>query len=157
MFTGNLDSSLDLSPKLPLEEVKPGATWKRTVGYQPARLKGTDREAMQRLDYTFVYSGLAQTARGPVHRIVGTLSLDTDASKFINQMLETTASESGLRKLALKLDARLEYDLDPKTFDTLDVRGQSEGGFSIEVVGESRPVVEERFKGTSTMRLVKRS
>lgn len=157
LFVGNLDSSLDLSPKLPLEEAKPGDTWKRTVGYQPAQVKGTDQHAMQRLDYTFTYAGKAQGAGGQVHRVVGVVSLDTDASKFLNQAMGMTASESGLKRLMLKIDAKIEYDLDLKTFDTLEARGSSQGGFTVEVAGAPEPVVEERFKGTTTMRLVKRS
>ncbi|MBS1721469.1 MAG: hypothetical protein JSS66_00515 [Armatimonadetes bacterium] len=155
MFIGNLDSALDFSPKLPLDAVKPGDTWKKTVSYQPRELKGTNRQAMQRLDYTFVYDGLKDVDGKKVHQVTGNLELDTDAAKFMNQIMETKPEESGLKELRLKMKTKLTFLLDEATKATRSIVGESEGGFSIEATGyDEGPIYEEKLKGKTTMKLV---
>ncbi len=155
MFTGSLDSALDFSPKLPFEPVKPGATWKRTVSYQPQRLAGTTRQAVQRLDFTYTYVGLVQEAGRQVQRVTGAVTLDTNAAEFVNQLLDMKPAESGLSAINLKLDTTITFDLDPKTMRTLRAEAVSTGGFKVEVTQiEGRPVVEEKFKVKTSMRPV---
>lgn len=154
MFVGNLDSSLDFSPKLPLDDVKPGSSWKKTVSYQPRELKGTDKQAVQRLDYTFKYDGLVDSGGKKVHRVTANLDLDTDAAKFINQAMQSTPEESGLKELRLTMKATIVFDLDEKTKTTLKATAESKGGFSIFVT--QRPdeaVLEEKMTGKSVITL----
>lgn len=154
LFAGNLDSALDLSPKLPVDEAVPGDTWQRTVSYQPRQLKGTDRQAVQRLDYTYTYEGLVESGGKKVHRITGKLSLETDAAKFINQSLGMKPERSGLKALNLKLDTTIRFDLDEKTKHTLRAVGESTGGFTIEVTQLDGPALVEKITGRTEMRLV---
>jgi len=154
MFVGNLDSSLDFSPKLPFDSVKPGSTWKKTVSYQPREIKGTDKQAVQRLDYVYTYEGLADSGGKKVHRVTAKLDLDTDAAKFINQSMGTKPEESGLKELRLRMKANLSFDLDSETKTTLRAEGASEGGFAIVTTQRDEPVYEEKIKGHTTLRLV---
>jgi hypothetical protein len=154
LFAGNLDSALDLSPKLPVDETAPGETWKRTVSYQPRELKGTDRQAVQRLDYTYTYDGLVEEGGKRYHRVTGKLSLDTDAAKFINQSLGMKPEQSGLKSLKLKLDTTIRFDLDEKTKHTVRAVGDSTGGFTIEVTQLEGPALIEKITGRTEMRLV---
>lgn len=159
LFIGGLDSAMDFSPKLPYEEVKPGATWKKTVGYSPQVLKGKgDRQAMQRLDYTYTYDGLHTMDGQKVHQITALLDLDADAGKFINQALGATPGQTGLRAIKLKLKAKIVYYLDEKTKHTLRADAESKGGWTIEITDlPNDPYVEERLTGKTSLRLVKRS
>ena len=154
MFVGGLDSALDFSPKLPLDDIKPGDTWKKTVSYQPRELKGTEKQAVQRLDYTYTYNGLADAEGKKVHRVTAVLDLDTDAAKFINQAMDTKPEESGLKELRLQMKATIVYDLDEKTKTTLKATAESKGGFSIFVTqSPDQAVVEEKMAGKSVMTL----
>jgi len=155
MFIGNLESSLDFSPKLPLDTVKPGGTWKKTVSYQPRELKGTDKQAVQRLDYTYKYEGLVPLDGKRVHRVTAVLELDTDAAKFINQLMGMKPEESGLKELRLQLTTKIVFDLDEKTKTTLSIVADSKGGFKIVTTeNPETPVFEEKITGKSTLRLV---
>ncbi|MCC6403116.1 MAG: hypothetical protein IT207_03825 [Fimbriimonadaceae bacterium] len=157
MFAGALDSSLDLSPKLPFEEVEQGDTWKRTVGFQPRQLKGSDEHAMQRLDYTYTYGGKVMGDTTLVDRVVATLSLETDAAPFLLQSMGVKPEDTGLKSIHLKLQTKIVYDLDSKTFATLKADAVSTGVFSITVKSESEAVVEEKFTGTASLTLLSRS
>ncbi|MGE4215514.1 MAG: hypothetical protein AB7F50_00490 [Fimbriimonadaceae bacterium] len=157
MFAGGLESSLDLSPKLPFEEVEQGDTWKRTVGFQPRKLKGSDQHAMQRLDYTYTYDGKVMGDKTLVDRVVATLELETDAAPFILQSMGVKPEDSQLKNVTLKLQTRIVYDLDAKSLATLKADASSSGMFSIVVKGESEPVIEEKFTGTASLRLISRS
>ena len=156
MFIGNLDSSLDFSPKLPLDSVKPGSTWKRTVSYQPRELKGTDKQAVQRLDYTYTYEGLVTNDQGKkVHRILGALELDTDAAKFINQLMDMKPEQTGLKELRLQLTTKIVFDLDDVTKTTVSAIADSKGGFKIVTTEVTDgPAFEEKMSGKSVLRLV---
>lgn len=158
LFIGSMDSNLDLSPKLHYAEVAPGDTWQRTVSYQPQAVKGDkDKQQVQRLDYTFTYNGLVDYEGKKAHKITGTLHLDTDAAKFINQMQGTLPSQSGLEKLPLKLDQEIVFLLDEKTKHTLSARATSTGGWYVKVAGVDQPVREEKIRGRTTLKLVKRT
>ncbi len=154
-FVGSVDSSVDFSPKLPLTPVKPGATWKKTVGYQPQLLKGTEgKSAVQRLDYTYTYGGVVDSGGKKVHRVTAVLHLDTDAAAWFNQVAGAKASETHLKSIPLKLDATIDYDLDLNTRRTLKAVAGSKGSVAIEItdiVGE--PVMQLRLTGKTLMKL----
>lgn len=152
MFLGNLDSSLDFSPKLPLDAVKPGATWKKTVSYQPRELKGSDKQVVQRLDYTYTYVGLGDWNGKKVHKVKADLDLDTDAAKFINQALDMKPEESGLKELRLQMKASIVFNLDEKTKTTLEAVADAKGGFKVVSIEDpDEPVFEEKITGKSTL------
>lgn len=156
LFVGSLDSALDLSPKLHVDPVKVGDTWKRTVGYSPQRLGSSGRSAVQRLDYTFEYKGVVDSSAGKVHRVEARLNLDTDAAPFVNQMMRTRPEESGLKSVKLQLKATIQFDLDLKTKRTVYAEARSEGMTAIEITQfPGNPIQEQRLKGRSVMRLVK--
>ncbi len=152
MFIGNLDSALDFSPKLPLDDVKPGATWQKTVGYQPRDIKGTDKQAVQRLDYTYTFDGLVDSDGKKVYQVTAALDLDTDASKFLNQVMGMTSDESGLKELKLQLKTKIVYLLDQVTKNTLKATAESKGGFSITTTDDpDTPAFQQRMTGRSTL------
>ena len=155
LFAGSIDSSLDFAPKLPLEAVKVGDTWKRTVGYQPQKLKGKDgKSAVQRLDYTYTYLGPMVANGKPILRIQAKLDFDTDLIEFLKSMMEGQTFETNLKSMPLKMKATIDFDLDPKTRDTLSAAATSEGGFGLFLTSGGDAVVEERFKGRTFLELV---
>lgn len=155
LFIGPLDSSMDFAPRLPLEDVKVGGTWQRTVGYQPQKLKGKEgKQAVQRLDYTYTYKGLVKSGEKMVYRVTADLNLDTDIGFFFNQMAETSAEESHLKSIPLKLKAAIDYDLDTATMRTVRAVALSEGGFEIVTTDTADPIVEMKLKGKTVMRLI---
>lgn len=155
LFIGSLDSAIDFSPKLPFDEIKPGDTWQKTVGYSPQKIKGKDgKSAVQRLDYTYTYKGIVQAGAKKVHRITASLKLDTDAAPFVNQMMQQEPEESHLKELRLTLDANIDFDLDLSTRKTLRAVATSTGGFKVVVTDSDEPVQEQRIKGRTTMTLL---
>lgn len=155
IFIGSIDTSLDLSPKLPFEEVKKGDTWKRTASYQPQKVKNEKgKMAVQRIDFTYVYDGLVEYNKEKVHQITGTLHLDTDAGAYINQMMGTTPGQSGLKSIPMKLDSKITYYLDSKTMHTVFVKAESLGNWQIILSsGDGSPVIEQKLKGDVTCKL----
>ena len=158
-FLGSLQTSLDLAPRLPLEAVRPGDTWKSTVGYSPQKLKGQGAKmATQRLDYTYTYDGLVESRGKTVQRITAKLALKTDLAEFGKQIAEQYgAGDSIITKAPVTLEATIAYDLDPKTLHTLRAVANSKNSFGIYVKGLATPVQEERAEGTTTLRLVSRT
>jgi hypothetical protein len=157
LFVGGFDSALDFNPKLPLDPVSVGDTWKQTVSYQPQKLKGDKegKQEVQRLDYTFTYKGLMNSEGKQVQRVQAQLNLDTDLAAFFNQLVKMKADESGLKKIPMTLKATIDFDLDPKTFRTIRATASSTGGFSIWLTEEpDRALVEEKFRGNTTEELV---
>jgi hypothetical protein len=155
LFIGSLDSSLDFSPKLPFDDVKVGETWKRTVGYQPQRLQGSDKLAVQRLDYTYTYKGPTTVNNRKVERVQADLDLNTDLAAFIHSMFEVDSDVTGLTKVSLKLKAVIEFDLDPTTRHTLAARATTEGGFQIFIKQFPETAVEEqKLRGRTVLRLL---
>lgn len=149
--------TMDFSPKLPLEPVKVGDSWKRTVGYQPQKLKGKDgKSAVQRLDYTYTYMGPVTVDGQQRLRIQATLDLKTDLGEYLKTLLEGSQLETNLKSMPLHMKATIDFFLDPKTRDTLSASAQSEGGFEINVKEQDTAVYEERFKGRTDLTLAGR-
>lgn len=158
LFTGNLESALDLAPRLNFDDVKVGDTWKRTVGYQPQKLQGKEgKQAVQRLDYTYTYKGLVNGEKGKVHRVEAKLSFNTDLAEFVRQITGASSSDLSLEKLPLSLDATIQFDLDPKTKHTLHAEAVSTGSFQIFEPNKTSPAFEEKMQGHTTMHLVSRT
>jgi hypothetical protein len=155
LFAGAIDSSLDFSPPLPIQEVAVGDTWKSTVSYQPQKLKGkVGKTDVQRLDYTYTYGGLVTSNGKKVQRVVGELDLDTDLAEFFHQAADLTTEDTGLRKFPLKLKTKIDFDLDVKTMRTIAARAHSQGGFGIYLQNEEDALVEQKLNGGTTLSLV---
>lgn len=156
---GSLDSALDFSPKLPLDDVKPGDTWKHTVGYSPQKLKDSkDKNAVQRMDYTYTYQGLVDSDGKKVRRVTADLDLNTNLADFLHQLVKQTPQETGIKEIMLNIKSHIDFDLDPTTCETLKAVSSSTGGFSITLTEHpDQPLHEERFKGEGTLKLVGRS
>jgi len=156
LFLGSLDSALDLNPKLPFDEVRVGDTWRRTVSYQPRQLAGSNRQAVQRLDYVYSYDGVVDSNGQKVHRVTAKLNLDTDAAPYINQLYGATARETGLREVKLQLDVEIKFDLDLNTRATLLAAATSKGRYTIGLSAIPDQAYQETLlNGRSTMRLVR--
>lgn len=156
LFVGSLDSSLDFAPRLSFEEVRPGDSWRRTVGYSPQKLSGrNDRMAVQRLDYTFTYKGVVRSNDADVHRVQATLDHKTDLADFVHSTFGVKSEQTGLRTIPMEFKATIDYDLDLRTHRTLRAVGNTQGGFSV-VVNQfpNQPIEEERFKGRAVLRQV---
>lgn len=154
-FVGPLDSGLDISPKFPFDEVNVGSTWKSTVGYSPQKLKGSDgKSAVQRLDYTYTYLGLMKNKEGKdIHRVQAKVKLDTDLVDYARQLVGGSASSSFLKSVPLGFEGTIDFDLDPTNFHMLKASAESKGYFSIDAKGAEQPVLENRFKGRTTVKL----
>lgn len=154
LMVGSLDSGLDFSPKLPIVPVRPGQTWKKTVGYSPQNLAGSSRQAVQRLDYTYTYVGLADSNGKPVQRITAALDLETDLGTYVNQLFGTKPAESGIKGLLVKFHSVITYDLDPTTFRTIRATANSEGSTKLDVTFQTTPYEEEKFTAQATLKLL---
>ncbi len=154
LFTGSLDSGMDLSPKLPYDEVRVGDTWKRTVGYSPQRIANSDKAAVQRLDYTYTYKGIMEVNGQKIHRVQATMGLESNAAEFVNQSLGMTPGQSGLEAINLKLDATIDFDLDLNTRKTLRAMAVSKGGYDVRISQvPGQPVLEQKLSGRSQLSL----
>ena len=155
LFVGGIDSSLDFAPKLPLEAVKIGDTWKRTIGYQPQKLKGKDgKSAVQRLDYVYSYVGPMMVDGKPILRVQAKLDFSTDLVEYLKSIAAN--QDFGIRTMPLNLKATIDFDLDPKTRHTLHATAVSEGGFKFLLKGQDDAYEEERFKGQTDLTLAGR-
>ncbi len=154
-FVGPLDSGLDIAPKFPFDEVKVGDTWKSTVGYSPQKLKGQgDKQAVQRLDYTYTYQGLMKSKEGKdIQRIQAKVKLDTDLVDYARQLVGGSASSSFLKSVPLMFEGTIDFDLDPTNFHMLKASAESKGSFAISPKGADQPVVEDRFRGRTSVKL----
>ncbi len=161
LFIGGLDSGLDFAPKLPLEPVKVGDTWKRTVGYQPQKLQGKEKNksAVQRLDYVYTYLGPMKVDGKSILRIQARLDLNSDLADYLKTLMVDSGMNEGqtnLRTMPLHMKAVIDFDLDPKTRHTLLAAARSEGGFELLVKEDEEAYYEERFKGRTNLELVGR-
>lgn len=156
LFISDFEGSLDFSPKLPYEEIEKGYKWKRTVSYQPQRLRGDDNKvAMQRVDYTYEYDGVVESQGKQVHRVKGYVNLDTDYAEYIHQMMGRTSQQTGLKEVRLKIDTLIEFDLDLQTRKTLRTVATANGTMNVVITRlPNEPVLESRFKGRTIMRLL---
>lgn len=154
LFNGPLESSLDFAPKLPFNDVKPGDTWKRTVGYSPQQLQDkSGHSAVQRLDYTYTYRGPIKENGKTYERVTADLNLNTDIAPFANQYM-AKGDQNKLAKMPMTLKAAIEFNLDPKTFDTISAQATSQGGFQVYVGSDPNTVYfEARLKGTTSLNL----
>lgn len=152
---GSFDGSIDLEPQFDLGPVKVGDKWTRTVGFEPQKLASkAGKTVVQRLDMTFSYKGLVTSRNKQVQRIHGDLSLDTDLGKYVNDLFNLTPETTGLKSIPTKLKMALDFDLDPKTFQTLYATVHSEGGFEIYSSQVSSAVEEEKILADTTMKLI---
>ena len=154
-FIGGFDTSLDISPRMPFEEVKVGDTWQRTVSATPQKLKGQgEKMGVQRLDYTYTYKGVTKSTEGKdIHRIEAVVKLDTDMAEFARQLTGSSKAGSMLKTVPLKFEAKVKYDLDLKTMHLVKAAAESSGSFAIEVKGVSQPLLEDRFRGRTLVKL----
>jgi len=154
-FVGPMDSGLDIAPKFPFDEVSIGSTWKSTVGYSPQKLKGSDgKSAVQRLDYVYTYQGLMKNKDGKdIHRIQAKVKLDTDMVDFARQLAGGSASSSFLKSVPLNFEGTVDFDLDPSNFHMLKASAESKGSFAISAKGADQPVLENRFRGRTSVKL----
>lgn len=156
LFTGNLDSSMDFAPKLPLDKVKVGDTWKRTVGFTPQKNKVDANQAVQRLDYTYTYKGKMNNSAGKeVLRISAEFSTKADLAAYAAQLLGEKNASGEIKKLPLELSASIDFDLDPVTHHTLRASAKSVGKFEIYVGGMSNALLQTNLRGRTTLKLNK--
>jgi hypothetical protein len=152
LFVGSFESSLDFAPSLSFEEVKVGDTWKKTVGFSPQKLSGKgEKQAVQRLDYSYTYRGKVTVDGRVYERIDGKLNLKTDLASYIHQIYQVTKEQTGLKEIPLEFSASIEFDLDPKSHVTVRANGKSSGGFKIMVEGITAAAQEEKYKSTSSL------
>jgi hypothetical protein len=158
-FVGPIDSGLDIAPKFPFDEVSVGSTWKKTVGYSPQKLKGQgDKQAVQRLDYTYTYQGVMKNKEGKdIHRIQAKVKLDTDLIDYARQLVGGSASSSFLKSVPLRFEGTIDFDLDMTTMHMTKAAAESKGSFSIEAKGAEQALLENRFRGRTSVKLEGRS
>lgn len=154
LFVGSFDSALDFNPKFDFEPVKPGATWKKTVGYQPKVLAGKGEEqAVQRLDMTYVYNGAVTVNKKPFRKVTATVAFDSDLAPFFNQAMGVKKEDSGLLKIPMKLDGTIVFLLDPVTNKTMSAEAESKGFYEVFAKEQpDRPLFGERQTGRTVMR-----
>jgi hypothetical protein len=157
LFIGPVDSSMDFAPRLDFQPVKVGDTWKRTVGFQPQKLKGKKGKALvQRIDLTYTYAGTGTLGGKPTVKVQAALDYTADLGDYLNGVVGASSDVTEISTIPVTLHCKLEFDLDPKTLQTLRGTCNSEGGFSIRVTKQLEPVVEEKLKGETVMTLVGR-
>ncbi len=155
MFVASPETSMDFGPSLPLLEVEPGDTWKVTASYQPQQLKDKKgKMAPQRLDYTYTYDGIVDSNGTKVHRVSAVLKLDTDIGAFINDLLGLPPSRTGIKAIKLKMDAKMEFDLDLATKNTVRGLGTSNGSIVVEVPQLTVPAEEANIRGRARLKLL---
>ncbi len=158
-FVGPLDSGLDIAPKFSFDEVTIGSTWKKTVGYSPQKLKGQgDKQAVQRLDYTYTYMGVMKSKEGKdIQRIQAKVKLDTDLVDYGRQLAGGSSSSSFLKSVPLKFEGVIDFDLDMATLHMVKAVAESKGSFSIQAKGAEQAIMENRFQGSTKVKLEGRS
>lgn len=154
-FVGPLDSGLDIAPKFPFDEVTVGSTWKKTVGYSPQKLKGQgEKQAVQRLDYTYTYLGVMKNKDGKdIQRIQAIVKLDTDLIDYARQLAGGSASSSFLKSVPLKFEGTIDFDLDMATLHMTKAAAVSQGSFAVLPKGADQPIMENRFRGRTSVKL----
>ncbi|MBS1719404.1 MAG: hypothetical protein JST35_03050 [Armatimonadetes bacterium] len=158
IFYGSFDSSLDFNPYLPFEPVAPGATWKKTMGFQPQKVKGKKESQVQRFDATFTYVGKDTFEKQAVNHVKANLALDTDVASFFNQQVGATAEQTGIKQLPLKFQAEVHFYLDATTGHTLYSEVNSKTTYKLWVVPfPNEPYEEGNIKGHAELRLASRT
>ncbi|HLK17183.1 MAG TPA: hypothetical protein VKT78_20435 [Fimbriimonadaceae bacterium] len=155
VYAGPIEASVDLEPRLNLDAVKVGDTWKRTVGYQPQKLTNkAGKTVVQRLDLTYTYIGLVESRGKKVQRVHADLKLDTDLGKYVNDLFNAKPENTGLKSIPTKMTIGMDFDLDPTTLQTIYAAVKSEGSFKIFGTFSPGAAVEQNIRGTSVMKLV---
>lgn len=155
-FVGGPISGLDFAPKLPLDEVKVGDTWKKTVGFSPQKLRNDKdkKMAVTRLDYTYTYRGMVEQNGKKFLKITSSCILKTDVNDFLGQLMGST-EDSPMSKAPLNWEAKVEYLLDPNTLHTVSVDASSEGKFEMWVKEiKEQAYSESVLKSKASYRLV---
>lgn len=157
LFAGSFDSSLDFAPKLPLDAVKPGDTWKRTVGYTPQKLAGKeDKSAVQRLDYVYKYVGTADLNGKKVQHITASLEVKTDLAAYYHQLFDATPEQTGLKEMPLSFTGTIDFYLDLRTCNVVRAMAKSQGGFKVVATAfPTEALREEKFQGETIMTRIK--
>lgn len=155
VFISGIEGSLDLEPKLNLDAVKVGDTWKRTVGYQPQKLGSkAGKLVVQRIDLVYTYGGVVQSRGRSVQRVHGELKLDTDLGKYVNDLFNAKPENTGLKSIPTKMDIQMDFDLDPTTLQTVYATVKSQGSFKIFTTMAPGALIEQNIHGESVMKLV---
>ncbi len=157
VFIGGPETSLDFEPRLSLDAVKVGDTWQRTLSYQPQKLaskSGKTSTVVKRVDLTYTYKGIVESHGQKYQHVHGELNLKTDIGEFYNQFFDATPDQTGLKSIPLTLSMKMEFDLDPKTNQTVFASLKSEGSFKVFVTAFPEAYEEENVRGSSEMHLV---
>ena len=136
LFIGSPVDGLDFSPKLPIEPVKIGGTWKRTVSYQPQDLAGNKhgKQAVQRVDMVYTYLGPKFVGDREIQSVHAEINLDTDATQFVADSLEMTKAESPVKSMLVKLKSDFDFQLDAVDFHTLGITGRTTGAYTVQFI-----------------------
>jgi hypothetical protein len=157
LFAGSFDSALDFAPKLRSTKVAVGDVWQKTVGYQPQKMKGKNgKSVVQRLDFTYTYKGPVTVNGKKFQRVEASYDLDTDLAEFINDTFEVKESDTGIKKLPLRMKSKVLFDLDPVTHHCVLAQAETEGGYEIYASDFENAVIEMRLKGHTMMQLSSR-
>ncbi len=156
LYAGSLDSALDFTPKLPLDEVEPGDTWHRTVSYQPRVSGNRDKPIVQRLDTQYRYLGTETVGGRSIRKIEAKIELETDLAEYIHSFPELDKELTGLQKAPLSFHSTVLFELDAKTNRTLSAKAENRGSFSLWLEGlRGDSAYSETFRGRASMSLVK--
>ncbi|MEW5884433.1 MAG: hypothetical protein AB1725_09455 [Armatimonadota bacterium] len=145
----------DLGPILPAHPVEPGETWKQTVGYAPVTVaEGADkgRTLNARIDYVYTFMGEANHGGRPVYHIQGTYKHDTDAAKYIEDLLNEYRMASPFKEIRLQMEGKVDYYLDKSTCAVVRINAEANGYFGL-TVNElpDAPVMEEKIKSRASL------
>lgn len=154
MFMGTLDSGLDFAPKLPWVAVTPGYTWKKSGGFSPQKLKESGKMAVQRLDYTYTYTGPIDVDGKHYLRIHADLALDTDIGAFIMQEMDWKPADTELKTIPFTLKAQMDFDLDPATKRTVRAIATCGAEAHIFIKEYDNAYDEVKLNGKTTMKLL---
>lgn len=145
----------DNGPILPSGAVSVGDTWKETVGYSPITVKaGADKgkNMNSRIDYEMTYKGKAMRNGKNFYHIEGRILQDSDAAPYLADMMGVKPESSPFKAVLLKMDAKVDYYLDLKTLDPVEILATSNGSIDVEVTAYTGgPVYQERFKSRASL------
>ncbi len=151
---------LDFGPQLPLKKVKVGDAWFETVGDTPVTISegaNKDKTIVGRLDYKYVYKGEATVDGRRMVWIQGTLEQNTDAGKFIADLLEIDVEQSPIPKVPLQMKATVDYYLEPGSLLLYKAEAEFEGYAAVYLkqFDDERAYEEDRF--TSRASIIRKS
>jgi hypothetical protein len=147
---------LDFGPQLPLKKVKVGDSWFETVGDTPVTVSegpNKDKMIVGRLDYKYVYKGETTVDGRRMVWIQGTLEQDTDAGKFLADILEIDVEQSPIPKVPLKMKATVNYYLEPDSLLLYKAEAEFEGYAAVYLkqFDDERAYEEDRFTSKATL------